>query len=86
MKCPCEGCIVWIFCRQQRFAQFRFCEDLSNFLGFRGKKDQEYPLNIEMHMTNYPIFYKCLKPIKWRYKHWPKDHKFYKKTYRINHK
>ena len=84
MKCPCEGCIVWTFCRQKKFSEFRYCDEISHYLGFEGKPDQLYPLDIKMHMRNYPKFYKCLKPTQWKYSHWAKGHEHYKKTYMID--
>lgn len=83
MECPCENCIVMIFCRQQKFSEFQYCDVLSHFLGFQGKRNLEFPVDIKMHIRNFPKVYKCLKPLRWKYRHWPKNHEHYKKTYRV---
>jgi hypothetical protein len=85
MECPCEICIVRIFCRQKTFSEFRFCIEVSNYLGVKGNwnRDQKFPIDKKLHMKNFPKFYKVLKPLYWKYKKWPIDHPRSKKDYMI---
>ena len=83
MQCPCENCIVRVLCRRKKFDSFRFCKEISIYLGFEGRENQDLPANIKIHIKNYPKFYKCLKPINWKYKKWPLGHERRRKDYQI---
>ena len=82
-KCPCEGCIVITFCRLKYFDEFMYCQEVSKYLGFEGKPDQQFPIKSEKHMKNYPKFYKTLNPVKWKYKNWPFGHERRGKDFQI---
>ena len=71
-KCPCDGCLMWIMCRQKRFKRFQFCEEICSYLGFESfDRAEEGPHNSEKHFRNYPIFFSTLKPLYWIYQPWP---------------
>lgn len=76
-KCPCENCLVKICCRLKPFRKLRYCDALSEFLGFLPRD------NIKKHFKNFPRFHDTLKPIHWTYSRWPEDHKRKDKDYKI---
>jgi len=84
-KCPCEGCIIVSFCRNKYFIDFRYCKELSKFLGFVWENKSDKPNDSKKHFKNYPKFYKTLKPTKWSFEKWPRGHERRKIDYAVIH-